>query len=98
MPDNDFQVEAIGSVYAQALINEAQKQNALAEVTEDVRGIGTLLRDNKAFSAFSQSLTIGEEERQSALDKIFGGRIHALTLQVLKSLARRDRMMFLGGL
>jgi F-type H+-transporting ATPase subunit delta len=97
MADNDFQVESIGEVYAQALINEAQKQNALAEVTDDVRGIGQLLRENKAFLGFTQALTIGEEERLRSLDKIFSGRVHPLTLQVLLSISRRDRLMFLNG-
>jgi F-type H+-transporting ATPase subunit delta len=97
MPDNAFQVEAIGEIYARALINEAQKQNALPEITEDVRGIGRLLAENEAFRAFTQALTIGEEERLTSLEKIFSGRIHTLTLQVLLSLSRRDRMMFLGG-
>jgi F-type H+-transporting ATPase subunit delta len=97
MADNDFQIEAIGEVYAQALVNEAQKQKALEAITEDVRGIGGLLKNNAAFAAFSQALTIGEDERLAALDKIFQGRIHPLTLSTLKSLARRDRFMFLGG-
>jgi len=98
MPDSAFQVEAIGEIYAQALINEGQKQNALAEITEDVRGIGQLLASNTEFKAFIQALTIGEDERVALLEKIFGGRVHPLTLQVLKSISRRDRMMFLGGL
>lgn len=98
MADNEIEIEAIGSVYAQALINEAQKQNALADITADVRGLGQLLKDNGAFLGFTKSLTVGEDERLAALDKIFGGRIHPLTLAVLKSLARRDRLMFLGGL
>jgi F-type H+-transporting ATPase subunit delta len=97
MADSEFQVEAIGEVYAQALVNEAQKQNALAEITEDVRGIGQLLSQNKAFLAFTQAM-IGEDERLASLEKIFAGRVHPLTLQVLKSLARRDRLMFIGGL
>lgn len=97
MADNDFQVEAIGEVYAQALVNEAQKQGNLAAVTEDVRGIGELLKNNPAFAAFVHNLTVGEEERLTAIQKIFGGRIEELTLQVLKSLSRRDRFMFLSG-
>ncbi len=97
MADNDFQVEAIGEVYAQALVNEALKQNALDEITEDVRGVGGLLKDNAAFAGFSKSLTVGEDERLALLGKIFSGRVHPLTLSMLKSLARRDRMMFLGG-
>jgi F-type H+-transporting ATPase subunit delta len=98
MADNDFQIESIGEVYAQALINEAKKQNALEQVTEDVRGIAGLLKTNAAFAAFCQSLTIGEDERLAALDKIFGSdRVHPLTLRTLESIARRDRFMFLNG-
>jgi F-type H+-transporting ATPase subunit delta len=101
MADNEFQVESMGEVYAQALINEAQKQGVLEEVAEDVRGIGELLKTNKMFLSFTQALTIGEEERMTALEKIFGGtppRVHPLTLNVIKSMARRDRLMFLRGL
>lgn len=88
----------MGEVYAQALINEAQKQGALAEVTQDVRGIGTLLSENPAFVAFTQAVTIGDEEQTAALEKIFTGRVHPLTLNAIKSMARRGRLMFLRGL
>jgi F-type H+-transporting ATPase subunit delta len=101
MADNEFQVESMGEIYAQALINEAQKRNVLEDVAEDVRGIGELLKTNKLFLAFTQALSIGEEERLATLDKIFGGtppRVHPLTLAVIKSMARRDRLMFLRGL
>ncbi len=98
MPDNSFQIEAIGAVYAQALINEAQKQNVLSDVTDDVRGISGLLKSNVDFAAFTQAVTIADEERASILTKIFEGRVHELTLQVLKSLSRRDRLMFIGGM
>jgi F-type H+-transporting ATPase subunit delta len=97
MPDNEFQVEAIGAVYAQALVNEAQKRNILPEITEDVRGIAELLKSSKEFVAFTQALTIGEEERLASLTKIFQGRVNELTLQVILSMSRRDRLMFLHG-
>lgn len=97
MADNDFHVEAVGSIFAQALINEAQKQGNVEAVTEDVRGIGELLKTNPAFKGFTQALDVSEEDRLAALNKIFEGRVENLTLQVLRSLARRDRLMFLGG-
>jgi len=97
MPDNEFKIESIGSVYAQALINEAQKQDVLDEVTEDVRGIGELLKTNEPFASFTAALTIGEEERLATLTKIFQDRVHPLTLNTLKALSRRDRLMFLRG-
>ncbi|HVT81700.1 MAG TPA: ATP synthase F1 subunit delta [Phycisphaerae bacterium] len=98
MAENEFQVESMGEIYALALINEAQKQNALEAITEDVRGIGELLAHNKAFLAFTQAVTISDEEQVAALDKIFTGRIHPLTLNAIKSMARRNRFMFLRGL
>ena len=100
MADSEFQVDSMGEIYAQALINEAQKQggNVLAEVVEDVRGIGELLNTNKLFQAFTQAVSVREEQQEAVLEKIFGGRIHALTLNVLKSMARRGRVMFLRGL
>jgi F-type H+-transporting ATPase subunit delta len=97
MADSEFQIESIGEIYAQALINEAQKQNALEQIREDVRGIGEVLQTNEAFRAFTQSLSVSVDDRIGHLDKIFGGRVHPLTLSTLKSLARRDRFMFLGG-
>jgi len=97
VPDSKLHIEVIGTIYAQALINEAQKQNALGEVTEDVRGIGELLRTNDAFRAFTEALTIGEEERLASLEKIFSGRIHILTLNTLRALSQRDRLIFLRG-
>jgi ATP synthase F1 delta subunit len=98
MSDTEFQVESLGAIYAQALINEAQKQGALDQVADDVHGIGQLLRENESFLAFTRALTIGEDERLATLQKIFGGRIHPLTLNVLVAMSRRDRLIFLRGL
>ncbi len=97
MPEQSFHIEAIGDIYAQALINEANKQNALDAISEDVQGIGELLKTNADFAAFTQSVTISEDKRGVALDRIFTGRVHPLTLHVLKSLSSRDRLMFLAG-
>jgi F-type H+-transporting ATPase subunit delta len=98
MPDTEFQVESLGEVYAQALINEAQKQGVLDQVTDDIQGIGQVLRENAGFRAFAEALDLGEEERLASLKRIFEGRVHPLTLNVLLAMARRDRLMFLRGL
>jgi F-type H+-transporting ATPase subunit delta len=97
VPDSQLHIEVIGTIYAQALINEAQKQNALDEITDDIRGIGGLLRTNDSFRAFAQALAIGEDERLVSLENIFAGRIHELTLNTLRALSRRDRLVFIQG-
>jgi F-type H+-transporting ATPase subunit delta len=95
MAEQDFHSDAIGEVYAQALINEAQKQGILADVTEDVRGIAELLRTNADFAGYVQALTIDDDQRVASLGKIFDGRVNPLMLSLLRSLARRERLMFL---
>jgi len=97
MADNEFQVESMGEIYAQALVNEAEKQGVFAEVAEDVRGIGELLQKDESFRAFVQAVTLREEEQMAVLERIFSGRIHSLTLNTMKAMARRGRLMFLRG-
>ena len=97
MADNDFHSEAIGAVYAQALVNTARQQNALDEVTQDVRGLTQVLAANPRFAEFAEAATISNEEKMAAIEKIFAGRVHPLVVETLRSLARRDRLMFLRG-
>jgi len=98
MADSEFQIEAMGLIYAQALFNLAKQQNIVDEITEDVRGIGAAMSANPQLTAFFEAPMVTEEEKERAVDKIFTGRVNMLTLQVLKSMGRRDRLMFSGGL
>lgn len=98
MPDNEFEIEQIGEVYAQALLNLARKENALEEITEDVRGLGELMKTNPDFAKLMTAVTLSPEEHYAILEKVFAGRVHRLTLETLKSMARRSRLMFVGGL
>ena len=98
MPDSEFEIEQIGEVYARALLNLARQDNALDEITEDLRGIGELMKTNAGFAQLMTAVTLSPEEHYAILEKIFGGRVHRLTLETLKAMARRSRLMFLGGL
>lgn len=98
MPENEFQIEQIGEIYARALLNLADQNGVGNEIAEDVRGIGELLRSNAGFAQLMSAVTLSPEEHVAVLEKIFGGRVHALTLETLKSMARRSRLMFLRGL
>ncbi len=97
MANEDFQGESLGHVYAQALINSAKQQNALDAVTEDVRGLTEVLNANPLFAQFAEAATISDEEKLATIEKIFTGRINPLVVQTLKSMARRDRLMFIRG-
>ena len=98
MPDNEFEIERIGEVYAQALLNLARQNNAVDAIADDVHSIGELLQTNPGFAGFVHAVTISPEDQIGAMTKIFGGRVHQLTLETIKSMARRNRLMFLHGL
>jgi F-type H+-transporting ATPase subunit delta len=97
MPENEFEIEQVGEVYASALLNLAQKQNILDDVSADVRGIGQLLQTNAGFAAFIESPTVSADDHAKAIEKIFTGRANPMTVETLKSMARRNRLMFLSG-
>lgn len=98
MADNEFQVEAVGAVYARALVNMAKGEGKLDAVAQDVRGLMDVLDVNPAFVRFAEAVTIPGDEKAKVVERIFGGRVENITLQVLKAMARRDRLMFIRGL
>ena len=73
MAENDFEIESIGEVYAQALVNLAQKNNVLAEVTEDIRSLRELVEMDKTFAAFLAAVTIPEDQKIKSLKKVLEG-------------------------
>lgn len=97
MPDKTLDSISLGHVYAQALINAAEKQRVLDAVTDDVQGLTQLLDKVPRFEAFAQAVTIGPEEKIAALEKMFAGRVNPLTLKTLQAMAQRDRLMFIRG-
>ena len=52
---------------------------------------------NAGFAAFVGSPTISDDDQTRAIEKIFNGRANPLTIETLKSMARRGRLMFLSG-
>lgn len=97
MAEADYQVEAIGEIYAQALIHVAQKQNVLAEVQQDVASLSELLKQGGLFRDFVQAVDVATDVQKQILEKLFAGKVHQLTLETLKSMAIRNRLMFVGG-
>ena len=98
MADNEIQVEAVGAVYAHALVNMAKSQGNLPAVTDDIRGLMDVLNVNPLLVRFAQAVTIPGDEKAKVIGRIFTGRVENLTLHVLQAMARRDRLMFIRGL
>jgi F-type H+-transporting ATPase subunit delta len=97
MPEFDPQSAAIGHVFAQSLFNLARQQNVLDDVTESVRGVGQLVAANPSFRNFAEAASITPEQKVDVVAKAFDGKVNQLVAEVLKSMARRDRLMFIAG-
>jgi ATP synthase F1 delta subunit len=98
MPDKEYEIEVLGEIYGSALLNVAQKENVVDEVTDDVRGIGEILKTNADFVQFIEDVTVAPDDQARAMEKIFTGRANVYTVELLKVMARRGRLAYLGGL
>jgi len=92
----DASAQRIARVYAEALLDEAQRQNAAEATLEDLE---TLLRDVSAadplIASFFLGGVIGRETRAKVLRDAFGGRSSDILLNFLLVLNEHDRLELL---
>jgi len=83
--------DPIQTGYARALLEMAQAENATGKVEEDLFRLRELLKTNPALLEFLKDATIKRDGKRQALTELFQGRVHALTLNWLLTLADTDR-------
>lgn len=92
----DASAQRIARVYAEALLDEAQKHNAAEETLADLE---VLLRDVTAadplIASFFLGGVIGRETRANVLRDAFGGRVSDILLNFLLVLNEHDRLELL---
>lgn len=89
----DVGAQRIAHVYAEALLNSAEKRQLGLEILEELQA---LVRDvfdrDPHFEAFLQSGAIGRDRKTSALHKALEGRSSELLFDFLHVLNRHDRL------
>jgi F-type H+-transporting ATPase subunit delta len=89
----DVDAERLARVYAEAVLGAAggqAEQTALVEEFDRLRR-DVLERNPKVKELFG-SVLVSEDEKLALLDRVFGGRVSPLLLNVLKVLARHRRL------
>jgi F-type H+-transporting ATPase subunit delta len=89
----DVDAERLARVYAEAALDAAgglTEQTALVEELDRLRS-DVLERNPKVKKLFGSEL-VSENEKLALLDRVFGGRVSPLLLNVLKVLARHRRL------
>jgi F-type H+-transporting ATPase subunit delta len=83
----------LARVYAEALLNAAEREQAAEEITDELQAlIAELNRSESYVRAFFTSGIIGKERREVAIKTAFAGRSHPLMLNFLSVLNDHDRL------
>ncbi len=78
--------------YARSLLELANERGETEAVANDVDGLGQILDENPGFVDFLKDPGIGNEERNSALTRIFGGKLNVLLERMLLLMSERGRL------
>jgi F-type H+-transporting ATPase subunit delta len=79
------------SRYAKSLLGLAVEQNALEQVHQDMLLFSSVSEENKAFTLMLRSPIIRHDAKGDILEKLFKGKVHALTLAIFKIITRKNR-------
>ncbi len=92
----DVGAEKIARVYAEALLNEAQKQGQEQEILEELRAlINEVFRNHPELEEFLIHGAIGRENKEQVIQSSFGGRASELLVNLLLVLNEHDRLALL---
>jgi len=89
----DVGAQRVGKVYAEALLNSAEKQNLSSEVLEEFDAlVYDLLRREPQFELILSSSAIGRDRKQEVIEKAFTGRASEVFVNFLLVLNKHDRL------
>lgn len=81
----------IGRRYAQALFNAAKNHKMVTAVEEDLSSISGAIQADPKFRHFLIAPYTNREEKNAVLQSVFGDRVTALTMQVLRVMIDKGR-------
>jgi len=95
-PIHDVGAEKIARVYAEALLNQAQKRGQEQEILEELRSlINDVFSAHPELEEFLVHGAIGRENKAKAIESTFAGRANELLVNFLLVLNDHDRLELL---
>jgi F-type H+-transporting ATPase subunit delta len=89
----DVDAQRIGKVYAEALLQAADKQNAIQEVLDELDSlVDDLFRRDLQLETFLSSSAIGRDRKHAVIEKTFNGRASDVFVNFLLVLNHHDRL------
>jgi F-type H+-transporting ATPase subunit delta len=106
MPLIETQPDAVAMTYAKSLFQAATAEGDSARngglhlsevIAGELSAIMDMARSDKNFGEFLASKIIDRQSRDATLVRIFQGRVHNTSLNILRVLNRRDRLFVFPG-
>jgi F-type H+-transporting ATPase subunit delta len=92
----EFEISSsIARVYAEALLDLSTEQGSVDDIESELVDLVKLWREDASFAALMQSVAIDSDARAASLQKIFGGRVSPIVLNLMMVLNRKGRTMLL---
>jgi F-type H+-transporting ATPase subunit delta len=81
----------VASRYVKSLLGLAVEKNALDKVHQDMNLFSQVCDENRAFTLMLRNPIIKHDKKRDILEKIFKGKVHALTLSIFDVITRKNR-------
>lgn len=91
-PKINVGAQQVAAIYAKAFLGAAEKSGQVDALVDDLHGVVEVLRQFPKLNAVLSSALVSDEEKQTALEKIFSGRLAPMALDFLKVLSRHGRL------
>jgi len=79
------------SRYVKSLLGLAVEKNALEQVHQDMLLFSKVCEENRPFVLMLNNPVIKHDKKREILNKIFGGKVNALTMAILDIITRKNR-------
>jgi F-type H+-transporting ATPase subunit delta len=84
--------------YAEALMSLGQSSDLTQRFGEDVAALLNLLQESPEFQQFIINPIVKAEDKKAVLQRVAGEQLHPYTMNFLKILVERRRILFLEGI
>jgi F-type H+-transporting ATPase subunit delta len=81
----------VASRYVKSLLSLAVEQGVVEEVHKDMQFFDKVCHSNRDFVLMLKSPIIRHEKKKEILNKLFSGRVHALTMSIIDILTKKNR-------
>lgn len=81
----------VASRYVKSLLSLAVEQGVLEAVHNDMQFFDKVCHSNRDFVLMLKSPIIRHEKKKEILNKLFLGRVHALTMSIIEILTKKNR-------